>query len=816
MKKNKWRAFVVICFMLLGIYYINTSKDKAILAAPENYNDILLAPGINIANGVGTDTEIPGDFGTMFKLTKEVSYEVKGLKDPVNDVLVKTGSGINDPKASKVFRFSPDNVVPEKSVLVKNAGLYNGRSIDLKLVIDDMDIAPDETTGKYPYVNFMAVNYNDKDKTDEIPSTNIKVWNEMFLMFGSATRSSSGFNDAYAIGDKVDYHYEFFDHETGAAVNFQGTWNFNNINGLKAVTTDFDGDFNNLYVLKDTWIGYLKDTPKAGKLELYGTNTTVNSERSLLTQLFSGKTFYTSLERRSATTSVRPSQMVVMYGTQSLARIAPATPIVYGVKNEATHTDADYLNLTYSILQTIPDNKIENRDDSFKIETEVPSVYDIDLSAIKIFEYGTDKEWTSLFKIDKEPNNSSKLILNADLSTATNAENFNGKVFDIKIKAKTNASFNFNKNDTTYGYQSSGADNGYMTFELAGPKTNASYTYTTSSGGILSDTLDSKIVEGQTKSKVLYEGVPSADSKENIKIPIGANFTIDYPQPGDSFLENIRVDTENLIDQPISVTYTKGKTLPDTSVLGDTTLWLTLTTAKNVTKDIEVKVTIVPTAAELRVKYKINGSYMTDKYPDYVDSTQMIGAPINLKNIKQVTDTLDAIKEAGYKQTNTPIEEFNLSANGNTIEYEFEGTLFLFSSPTILDFGIEEASYKAIRVNEAQLDKALIIKDTRAVKQKWTLSAKLTQDFTLTETDGTKKIIPDILRYNDGTDEEKKFNLTEKRDLLVDEHTTSNEYDVSKTWNSNGKGFKLDVPGDTVKTLGKYQAKIEFTVNATP
>ncbi|WP_086312432.1 hypothetical protein A5821_000139 [Enterococcus sp. 7F3_DIV0205] len=816
MKKNKWRASIAIGFMLLGIYYINSSKDKAILAAPENYNDILLAPGINIANGVGTETEIPGDFGTMFKLTKDVSYEVKGLKDPVNDVLVKTGSGINDPKASKVFRFSPDNIASEKSVLVKNAGLYNGRSIDLKLVIDKMDISPDETTGKYPYVNFMAVNYNDKDKTDEFPSTNIKVWNEMFLMFGSATRSSSGFNDAYAIGDKVDYHYEFFDHETGAKVDFHGTWNFNNINGLKAVTTDFDGDFSNLYVLKDTWIGYLKDTPTAGKLELYGTNTTVNSERSLLTQLFSGKTFYTSLERRAATTSVRPSQMVVMYGTQSLARIAPATPIVYGVKNEATHTDASYLDLTYSILQTIPDNKIENRDDSFKIETEVPSFYDIDVSAIKVFEYGTDSDWTSLFKIEKDPSNASKLILKADLSTAANAENFNGKVFDIKIKAKTNTSFNFNKNDTAYGYQASGADNGYMTFELAGPKTSASYTYTTSSGGTLSDTLESKIIDGQTKSKVLYEGVPNADSKENIKIPVGANLTTDYPDPGDSFLENIRVDTENLIDQPVVVTYTKGKALPDTSVLGETTLWLTLTTAKNVTKDIEVKVTIVPTAAELRVKYKINGSYMTDKYPDYVDSTQMIGAPINLKQIKQVTDRLAAITEAGYTQTNTPTEEFTLSVSGNTVIYEFEGALFLASSPSLLDFGIEEASYKAIRVNEAKLDKALIIKDTRAIKQKWTLSAKLTQDFTLTETSGTKKVLSGILRYNDGTDEEKKFNLSENLELLIDEHTTSTEYDVSKTWNPKGKGFKLDVPGDAVKTLGKYQAKIEFTVNATP
>ncbi|GGC78295.1 hypothetical protein [Enterococcus wangshanyuanii] len=817
MKKMKRRISFIIaaCLVLVCAGYIASGTNEKISAAPANYNDILLAPDVNIVGSSGTVSEIPGDYGTMFKLTKDTSYEVKGLKDPVNDVLVKTGSGIDDPNASKIFRFSPDNVAEEKSVLVKNAGLYNGRSIDLKLVIDQMSLTKNANTGKYPYMNFIAVNYNDRDKADDTANVAIKTWGAMFLMLGSSNRSASDYYDTYAIGDKVQYHYEFYDHETSLPIDFQGTWNFNNINGLKAVTTDFDDDFKKLYVLEDTWIGYLKDTPAVGKLELYGTNSTTNSPRSLLTQLFSGRTFNTSMERRAATTSTNPAAMAVMYGTQSLARIAPASPIVYGIKNEAKHTDTEnYLDLKYSILQTIPDNKVENRDNSFKLETEVPSIYDIDLSKVKVLEYGTDTDWTGLFTVEKAPGNSSKLILTANLSDAASAENFNGKVFDIKITAKPNASFSFDKANDLYGYKDSGDDNGYMTFELGGPKTNAYYTYNTVNGNVLSDTLESKIISGQTMSKVLYEGKPDADPKQNIKVPLGTNFTTDYPDPGTSFLDNIRVDTDNPIDKPVAVTYKQP--LPNTSTLGEVTLTLTLTTAKGVTKDVPVKVTIAPTIAELRVKYKINGSYMTDKYPDYVDTTQMIGDPINLKNIKSVTDTIQAIKDAGYEQTNAPVEEFVLSASGNTVEYEFEGRLFLSSTPTKLNFGIEEVSYKAIRVNEATLDKALIITDTRASKQKWTLQAKVTQDFTLTDTDGSKKVIPNILRYNDGTENEKSFLLDTAQDLLTDTHTTSNEFDVSGTWNPKGKGFKLDVPADTVKKFGKYQATIEFTVGETP
>lgn len=801
--------------LVSGYVQFHISNENKIFAAPlPGYQDIKTANGINLVAKSGSNTEISGDFGFMFKLTDNVSYEPIG--EPIID------SGFSGSK-TKVYQFNPENPSAEKGVWVRNAGLYNGRSVDLKFVIDEMDFAK-KSNGKYPSFRFFAVDASERDSMTNTPIAT--SWGSYYLMIGSGLYNHY---EEFQLGDKVRYHYEFYYNDSKESFDLKGSWNFSNVNINKKVAFPFPtASFSDMYVRDDSNIGYKIEN---NTFEMTSDDEEVDQPSGRLTNLFEKQKYEMTMEYQGwdyNQPNPYPGQMAVLYSTESLARIAPATPIVSGERNKAVHTDPEYRSLKYSILQGIADNSKENRNTKFRLETQVPDFYDI--QSIDIYEYGTTIKKSDLFTITYEGTERSKVTMTAKDPTS---DAFNGSLFDIKVVAVPNAKFQFDATATSpYGYvnakDSTNEDNGYMIFEQAGPKTVAYYSYINSFLNIDNKPLESEVAKNvngsDSQAKVLYEGIPTAQAKSDIKIPLNTDFETDYPfntnpLPTDTenyFLKNISVDTDNKIDKPIKVAYSTNHSLPDTSVLGEKSLWLTLTTAKNVTKDIEVKVTVVPIAAELRVKYKINGNYMTDKYPDYVDSTQMIGAPINLKNIKSVVDTVAAIKEAGYKQTNTVTEEFNLAATGNTVEYEFEGTLFLSSSPSLLDFGIEESSYKAIRVNEAKLDKALIIKDTRAVKQKWTLSAKLIQDFTLTETNGAKKVIPDILRYNDGTDEEKKFNLAENRDLLIDEHTSSNEYDVSQTWNSKGKGFKLDVPGDAVKTLGKYQAKIEFTVNATP
>lgn len=801
--------------LVSGWFQFYVSNGNKIVAAPlPGYSDIKTANGINLVGKSGSNTEISGDYGFMFKLTDNVTYE------PIGNPIINDGfSG----SKTKVYQFNPTNPSTEKGAWVRNAGLYNGRSVDMKFVIDEMAFAQ-KKDGTYPSFRFFAVDAADRNSMVNVPIDT--AWGSYFLMVGSGLYSHE---EDFMLGDKVRYHYEFYYNDNKESLNLKGSWNFSNVNVNKKVALPFSStDFSSMYVTDDSKIGYKLEN---NIFEMTSDDLEVDQPFTRLTDLFEKKTYEMSMEYQGYDyddPDPWPGQMAVLYSTESLARIAPATPIVYGERNSAVHTDPDYKTLKYSILQGIADNSKENRNTKFRLETEVPEFYDI--QSIEIYEYGTTIKKTNLFDITFDGTAKSKAILTAKDSTSND---FNGSLFDIKVIAVPNDKFNFDGSATSpYGYvnaaDQSDKDNGYMVFEQAGPKTVAYYSYVNAFLNIDNKALESvpikNVNEVGSQAKVLYEGIPNAEAKSPIQIPLNTNFETDYPfnanplptETENYFLKNISVDTDNLIDKPVKVTYSQNHTLPDTSVLGDKTLWLTLTTAKNVTKDIEVKITIVPVTTELRVKYKINGSYMTDKYPDYVDTTQMIGDPINLKNIKSVTDTIQAIKDAGYEQTNAPVEEFVLSASGNTVEYEFEGRLFLSSTPTKLNFGIEEVSYKPIRVNEATLDKALIITDTRASKQKWTLQAKVTQEFTLTDTDGSKKVIPNILRYNDGTENEKSFLLDTAQDLLTDTHTTSNEFDVSGTWNPKGKGFKLDVPADTVKKLGKYQATIEFTVGETP
>jgi hypothetical protein len=820
-------SIIGIGLILLAGYFLK--RQELISAAIEpGYTDI--APKIHLEdNSSGASVEIPGQYGFMFKLTDNVTYEGINETNRIDGIRGSNSSGYQ-------FNPSDNGKYSERGVWIRNAGLYNGRSVDLKMVVDDLSFKELEgKPGEYPNFNFIAVNPVDKDLESNKPASGLKNWGDVYLMVGSTAFGET--NDKYHVGDTIDYHYEFYDHETQNKLMLPGSWNFNNINRLKAVSIPYIDDFDNMYGLSETPgenysgidIGYKIEN---GYLEMYGGNAQVNKKSGMLTHLFNAEKYAVKMERRYSGTTEPPANntgnMGVLYSTQSLVRIAPAAPMVIGEKNNATHTDAGYQELRYSILQNIADNTKINRDSSFVIETEVPNYYSIE--SVKVFEYGnyaSADEYTDIFTITKDSNNPSKVTIKAKDPTADptteNPKVFNGHLFDIQVIAKPNSLFDFNPQE--YHYRS----DGYMEFEngadeLQTAKTKSTYEYKDPSGSTrFKNTLKADITD-KSMSEVLYEGKPTAKAKTGIKIPLNTDILAEHPfdsNPAPSvtenfFLEQISVDTDNSIDKPVKVSYSSKHPLPDTTQLGEKSLWLTLTTAKNVTQEIEVKIEVVPISAELRVKYKINGAYMSAKYPDYVDVTQMSGSAIDLKKIKQVTDTLQAIKDAGYEQINTPIEEFTLSANGNIVEYEFKGLLFLSSSPTILDFGIEEASYQSIRVNEAKLDKNLIIKDTRASKQKWTLFAKVTQEFTLTANDGSQKVIPDILRYNDGTPVEKRFDLNQSQALLVDTHTSNEEYNVSHTWTKNGKGFKLAVPGDSVKKIGKYQAKIEFTVSETP
>ncbi|WP_207696623.1 hypothetical protein DOK67_0002317 [Enterococcus sp. DIV0212c] len=231
-----------------------------------------------------------------------------------------------------------------------------------------------------------------------------------------------------------------------------------------------------------------------------------------------------------------------------------------------------------------------------------------------------------------------------------------------------------------------------------------------------------------------------------------------------------------------------------------------------VTREITVK--IIPSIADLMVHFV---NELGAKLHEPVKITDKIGTHVNLTKNTAVRAALADVKSRNFELSEPLASENDIEIvkGGSTVTYKFKGILFLSSAPKQLDFGLEEASAKDIRVNTATIDKNLIVSDTRAVKQNWTLKAKITKEFTTI--DGSNKTISGILRYNDGGNSEKKFALGQDQDLLSNKNANNViDYDVSGLWSPRGKGFKLDVPGDYVKQLGNYQATIVFTLGNTP
>ncbi|EOH98911.1 hypothetical protein UAY_02180 [Enterococcus moraviensis ATCC BAA-383] len=1019
-------ASIVCLIVLLGMHIVNSSESKVSAATPiePDYKMMIEAPGINKVSTGPATTEIGGNYAFVLKLTDAVTYE------PIGNPKVRDGY---QGSPTKVYYFNKDDVAKpnEYGLWVRNAGLYNGRSVDVKFVMDTMNVAPsNENATPYPEFPFFAVDPKDREKMSnyeaEKQNGDDAPWNDLYFMTGSSLGNHRVY---YNRGDKIEYHYEFYYHDTQKELKLMGSWNFNNINVQKKTGISFDeSDFKNFYVMNNSVISYKAES---GQLNMSSSETTMNDPSVQVTELFNKEQFPMSMTYYGE--DGYSGMMALMYSTESLTRIAPAQPIVYGKRNSADHNAQTYTELKYSILQGVADNRKENRNDQVVIETEVPEFYDI--TDVKVTEYGTTTDKTNLFLTSKT---GSKLLLTSIDSTS---DAFNGSLFDIQITAKPNSKFNFNLTD--YGYvndASNVTDNGFMLFEMGGPKTKTTYTYK----GLAkpTNTLDSEVVKDQSITQVRYDGKPIGTAKEGLKIPMGGNIATTYPNAED-LLVSYDVDTENAIDRPVSVSYVG--TPPDISTKkpGDIVeVPLMLTSAKGVETPITVKIEITQTIFDLDIEHldaetgtviattsplpsgeegveytatsqQIEGYIPTAVLVDGVDKTPSpitdplsvtvkfvtnkkvtfkytklrtpvikaefdvspttvpIGgkatytatvkntaeAPTTWSNVSfkidtpfpdKITPDVSTVKVNGValeaskvdfdpltKEFKIDLSDLDLDENEavikydvivaadaavqvvnqtytvsgsagdgskasqqsnstslnvirgesqlnvlyrkkdennndvkmdpdrdaittqkdgtafdvtpetfdgyvldkiivdgqalpeplptsvkgkygeiSTIEFHYKGTLLITSAPTLLDFEMNEASAKNLRVESAKTDKDLVVTDTRSTKQRWYLYAKVTEDFKTT--DGSNKTLSGILRYNDGGTTEKNFPVDQNQLLTSPDNFSDTKYNISQTWSAKGKGFKVEIPGDYVKKLGEYRAKIVYTLSEVP
>ncbi|MCA5013864.1 MULTISPECIES: isopeptide-forming domain-containing fimbrial protein [unclassified Enterococcus] len=146
------------------------------------------------------------------------------------------------------------------------------------------------------------------------------------------------------------------------------------------------------------------------------------------------------------------------------------------------------------------------------------------------------------------------------------------------------------------------------------------------------------------------------------------------------------------------------------------------------------------------------------------------------------------------------------------------GVLELASAPTEIDFGSAKYQGKTTRINSAQHHGAdLVVKDSRANKKGWTLTAKLTTPMTSTNPDVPAYTLDGALKYVYNNNE---ITLNGgAQDIMIQDanaSTAETTYNISDTWSASGDGFKFETAAQDVKALGTYQGEILWELGDTP
>ncbi|MEI5990998.1 hypothetical protein A5881_002531 [Enterococcus termitis] len=148
------------------------------------------------------------------------------------------------------------------------------------------------------------------------------------------------------------------------------------------------------------------------------------------------------------------------------------------------------------------------------------------------------------------------------------------------------------------------------------------------------------------------------------------------------------------------------------------------------------------------------------------------------------------------------------------------GVLELASAPSEIDFGSVKYQGKKTRINAAEHRGAdLIVKDSRANKKGWSLTAKMVTPMKSMTPDAPVYTLDGALKYvyknreitlNGGAQD------IMVQDAVVGGGTEGATYNISDTWSETGDGFKFEVSAADVKALGDYQGEILWELGDTP
>ncbi|MEC3247603.1 WxL domain-containing protein [Bacillus cereus] len=342
-------------------------KSQALLAASP-VTSILKYPNVKVINNrTGEGPSISGKYAFRFVWSPQVTYEVKGSSDD------RTG------QSQYTFR----NSNRERYVLVKKAGEYQGKWIDIRINIHSMTASSVDV--KTPITKGDAKN---------------------FLQLYGNGRSGQTYNASF----------EFYEHGTSKKVPLTAMWNFKRINSYKNVTLRNDGShLTNLYVYDTSSIRY--QDKGNNKIEFSGTAGPVATPEADMTITFDNLTELPLEVRLNA------SGVNVAYDQLAITQIEIPAPSVIG-----DIVEDNSRQLSYKVYQNMPaQSKDIHYAKSFVLESEVNKDFTVNDVSIQDVESGDDV--SSFFDINRKNNKVTAVAKENALKT----EEFNGKIYEMTI-----------------------------------------------------------------------------------------------------------------------------------------------------------------------------------------------------------------------------------------------------------------------------------------------------------------------------------------------------------------------------------------------
>ncbi|MGN4448255.1 WxL domain-containing protein [Bacillus cereus group sp. MYBK79-1] len=354
-------------------------KDQSLLAAGP-ITSILKYPDVKVINNrTGEGPSIPGKYAFRFVWSPQVTYEVKG--------------STNDRYGQSQYRFR--NSSREQYVLVKRAGEYQGKWIDVRINIHSMTASSVDV---------------------KTPTTKSEAKN--FLQLYGNGKS----------GQTYKASFEFYEHGTSKKVPLTAMWNFKRVNSYKNVTLRNDGNhLTNLYVYDTSSIRY-QDRGN-NKIEFSGTAGPVATPEADMTITFD------DLTELPLEVKLNAGGVNLSYDQLAIAQIEIPAPSVIGDVVEDNSRQ-----LSYKVYQNMPaQSKSIHYAKSFVLESEVNKDFTVNNVSIQDVESGDDV--SSFFDISTRNN---KVIATAK-ANALKTEEFNGNIYEMTITGSPVAGANVMK-----------------------------------------------------------------------------------------------------------------------------------------------------------------------------------------------------------------------------------------------------------------------------------------------------------------------------------------------------------------------------------